>query len=545
MARMTGGQALVESILGHGIDTIFGLPGIQIDHLFNALYDAGNRVRVIHSRHEQGAAYMALGYAISSGRTGVYAVVPGPGLLNASAALSTAYASNAPVLCVSGQIPSPAIGRGLGLLHEIPDQLGILQRLTKWARRIDHPTLAPELVNEAFAQMRWGRVRPVALEMAMDVMAASAEVSLRDPAPSPPPPTPDPELIEQAAKLLGAAEQPLIMVGGGAVGAADVLLELAEAVQAPVVSQRGGRGVVSDCHYLGQSWPAGHRLWAEADVVLAVGTRLQQARMAWGEDEDLKIIRIDIDPVEITRLSKPAVGIVADAADGLRALFDALARHNRRRPSRRDELQALKSEVGAEIAKLEPQMSYLRVIREELPDDGFFVDELTQVGFAARLGFPVYEPRHFVSAGYQGTLGYGFATALGVQVAHPDKKVVSVNGDGGFMFTMPELSTAVQNNLGVVAIVFTDNAFGNVRRMQENLYGGRVIASDLHNPDFVKLATSFGAAGYRARSPDELRPVLHEALSNRGPSLIEVPVAQMAEPWHLVHMPRVRPRRRE
>ncbi len=544
MARMTGGQALVESILGHEVETIFALPGIQLDALFNALHDAGNRVRVIHSRHEQGAAYMAFGYAASSGRTGVFTVVPGPGLLNASAALATAYACNAPVLCLTGQIPSPAIGRGLGLLHEIPDQLGVLQRLTKWARRIDHPALAPELVSEAFAEMRRGRVRPVALEMAMDVMAASAEVTLCDPAPPPPPPTPDPEAVEQAAKLLGAAERPLIMVGGGAAGAAAEVLALAEMLQAPVIAQRGGRGVVSDRHYLSQSWPAGHRLWAEADVVVAIGTRLQQARMAWGEDDALKIVRIDIDPTEINRLSKPAVGIVADAAQAVRTLVDGLTAHNRKRASRRDELEALKSEIGAELARLEPQMSYLRVIREALPDDGFLVDELTQVGYVARLGFPVYEPRHFICAGYQGTLGYGFATALGVQVAHPDRKVISINGDGGFMFTMPELATAVQNDLGVVAIVFADGAFGNVRRMQAEQYGGRLIASDLHNPDFVKLAESFGAAGYRATSPEELRGVLDQALANRGPSLIEVPVGEMPEPWHLIHMPRVRPRRR-
>jgi len=544
MARMTGGQALVESILGHEVETIFALPGIQLDALFNALHDAGNRVRVIHSRHEQGAAYMAFGYAASSGRTGVFTVVPGPGLLNASAALATAYACNAPVLCLTGQIPSPAIGRGLGLLHEIPDQLGVLQRLTKWARRIDHPALAPELVSEAFAEMRRGRVRPVALEMAMDVMAASAEVTLCDPAPPPPPPTPDPEAVEQAAKLLGAAERPLIMVGGGAAGAAAEVLALAEMLQAPVIAQRGGRGVVSDRHYLSQSWPAGHRLWAEADVVVAIGTRLQQARMAWGEDDALKIVRIDIDPTEINRLSKPAVGIVADAAQAVRTLVDGLTAHNRKRASRRDELEALKSEIGAELARLEPQMSYLRVIREALPDDGFLVDELTQVGYVARLGFPVYEPRHFICAGYQGTLGYGFATALGVQVAHPDRKVISINGDGGFMFTMPELATAVQNDLGVVAIVFADGAFGNVRRMQAEQYGGRLIASDLHNPDFVKLAESFGAAGYRATSPEELRGVLDQALANRGPSLIEVPIGEMPEPWHLIHMPRVRPRRR-
>src|ERR1700756_2051684 len=178
MARMTGGGALVEMLRRHQVDTIFALPGVQNDALFVAFYDAGEALRVIHTRHEQGAAYMAYGYARASGKIGTYAVVPGPGLLNTTAALSTAYATNAPVLCISGQIPSDLIGRGFGLLHEIPDQLGILRTLTKWASRISHPTETGTLVNEAFRQLRDGRPGPVALEMPLDVMALSTEVAL-------------------------------------------------------------------------------------------------------------------------------------------------------------------------------------------------------------------------------------------------------------------------------------------------------------------------------------------------------------------------------
>src|SRR6266581_5034021 len=207
MARMTGGGALVEMLRRHGIDTLFALPGVQNDALFVALYDAGEALRVIHTRHEQGAAYMAFGYARASGKVGAYAVVPGPGLLNTMAALSTAYATNAPVLCISGQVPSDLIGRGFGLLHEIPDQLGILQTLTKWAARIDHPTQTGKLVNEAFRQLHDGRPRPVALEMPLDVMALESEVALPAVEAPPPAPVPDPELIGRAAALLAAATQ--------------------------------------------------------------------------------------------------------------------------------------------------------------------------------------------------------------------------------------------------------------------------------------------------------------------------------------------------
>ena len=199
MARMTGGGALVEMLSRHGVDTLFALPGVQNDALFVALYDAGEAIRVIHPRHEQAAAYMAFGYARASGKVGAYAVVPGPGVLNTTAALATAYATNAPVLCISGQIPSNLIGRGFGLLHEIPDQLSILQGLTKWAARINHPSEAGKLVNEAFRQLGDGRPRPVALEMPLDIMALEGEVALPGVEAPLPPPTPDPELIEAAA----------------------------------------------------------------------------------------------------------------------------------------------------------------------------------------------------------------------------------------------------------------------------------------------------------------------------------------------------------
>src|ERR1700674_2976684 len=219
MTRMTGGGALVEMLRRHQVDTIFALPGVQNDALFVAFYDAGEALRVIHTRHEQGAAYMAYGYARSSGKVGAYAVVPGPGLLNTTAALATAYATNTPVLCISGQIPSNLIGRGFGLLHEIPDQLGILKGLTKWAARINHPSETGKLVNEAFRQLGDGRARPVALDMPLDIMALESEVALPAVEAPPPAPLPDPELIEKAAALLAAARQPMIYVGSGAAAA--------------------------------------------------------------------------------------------------------------------------------------------------------------------------------------------------------------------------------------------------------------------------------------------------------------------------------------
>jgi acetolactate synthase-1/2/3 large subunit len=532
MARMTGGQALVKSLRNNGIDTIFGLPGVQMDATFNALYDEGNAIRVIHSRHEQGAAYMAFGYAHATGRVGAYTVVPGPGLLNTTAALATAYGCNTRVLAVAGEIPSTTKGRGLGQLHEIPDQLALIRGLTKSAESIDHPSDAPRAVNEAFRQLTSGRPRPVEVEMPWDVMASEAEVDLLEPVAATPPPPLDGERIEQAARLLGAAKNPMIFVGGGAIGAAEEVRQLGEMLQAPISSNRQGRGLVSDHHYLALSHLTARSLWPTADVVLAVGTRMQSQRMVWGIDDDLTVIHIDIDPTEIKRVSKPAVGIVADAKQALDALIPEVAKHNGARPSREAELTALKSGIIAELhERLGPQMSFIDVLRGALPEDGILVDELTQVGYVARVGYPVYQPRTFLTSGYQGTLGYGYATALGVKVAMPDRKVLSINGDGGFMYNVQELSTAVKHNIDVVAVVFADGAFGNVQRMQKELWGGRVIATDFANPDFVALAESFGVGAHKATTPAELSTALDAAFAETGPSLIHVPVGEMPDPW--------------
>ena len=315
-------------------------------------------------------------------------------------------------------------------------------------------------------------------------------------------------------------------------------------LQAPVITSRLGRGIIDDRHYLSQTQPVGHRLWSDADVVLGVGTRLQPQRMTWGTDPGLKIVRIDIDPTQMHRLGAPAVGLVCDAQDGLIELIKALETTNRKRSSREEELSRLRATVMAEIdSKLGPQMAFVKALREALPENGIVVDELTQVSYVARSTFPIYEPRTFIASGYQGTLGAGFPTALGAKVACPERPVLSLNGDGGFMYNVQELSSAAQHGIDVVAVVFNDGAYGNVKRMQEDLYGGRVIASDLRNPDFVKLAESFGLHGVRAEGPNALRAAVEEAFARAGTTLIDVPVGKMPEPWDVaIPMSRARPR---
>jgi acetolactate synthase-1/2/3 large subunit len=542
MTRMTGGQALVKSIIANGVDTIFGLPGVQLDWFFNALHDEGNNIRVMNARHEQGVAYMANGYAQSTGKVGAFAVVPGPGVLNTTAALSTAYAVNAPVLCVTGQIPSVHIGRDLGMLHEIPDQLGTLKGLTKWAERIDHSTDAPGKVNEAFRQLRSGRPRPVAIEMPLDQLAQSAAVELLPAAEGDPAPPVDDDAINAAADLLAEAKSPMIVVGGGVIGAEEELQELAEMLQSPVVANRNGRGALSDRHYLSCTMPTGYRLWPDTDVVLGVGTRMQPHRMNWVHPGGLKVIHVDIDPTELKRVGSPTVGICGAAKSTLAALIEALNRRAPKRASREEEMVALKGEVMAMLEdKLTPQMAWIRAIRAALDDDAIIVDELTQVGYVSRMAMPVYQSRTFLGSGYQGTLGAGFATAIGVKVANPDRQVLSVNGDGGFMYTASELATAVQYNIPLVAVVFADGAYGNVKRMQKNDYDGRMIASDLRNPDFVAFAESFGAVGMRADTPEQLTQTIGEAFRQNAPVIIETPLGDTPDPWGLVYPKAVRP----
>ena len=312
-------------------------------------------------------------------------------------------------------------------------------------------------------------------------------------------------------------------------------------LQAPVLSYRRGRGVMDDRDPLSVNLPLGHELWAEADAVLAVGTHLHMPLLQWGFDRDLAIVRVDADPDEPARIAKPKVALVGQAAPILQRLLDVLPANNARRPSRTDDMRERQARMRKRLAKLEPQLSYLAAIRAELPEDGIFIDEVTQVGFASRLAFPVHRPRTYVSPGYQDNLGYGFATALGAQDARRDVPVLSISGDGGFLFTANEMATAVRHRIPLVTIVFNDGAFGNVRRIQQERYGNRLIASDLANPDFVAFAESFGAAAMRVKDPDELRQALRRAFARRdGPTLIEVPVGIMPSPWEFIMMGRVR-----
>ena len=550
---MTGGMAIVEALIANGVDTVFGLPGAQLYPLFDALQHRSDRIRTVGARHEQACGYMAFGYARSTGRPGVFAVVPGPGMLNTCAAICTAHGCCAPVLLITGQVPSAFLGRGRGHLHELPDQLATLRSLTKWAARIERPADAPAILNEAFRQMLSGRPGAVAVEMAWDTMASVGHVEPLGAAAIPRAPAPSPSEVEAAAKLLATSMAPMLMVGSGAQHASEAVRALAEELDAPVAAFRGGRGIVAEDHELGVSSYAAFRLWPQTDALVAIGTRVEMPYMRWTGMMSLidrpqappHLIRIDIDPAEMRRLV-PHAGIVADADAGSRALLAAVRRLRGRKGTTkavvganqaRDRIAAAKAAARAAYSKVQPQLAYLDAIRQVLPREGVLVIEVSQMGFTSYFGFPVHAPRTYVSEGFQGTLGFGFPTALGVKVAHPDTPVVAMTGDGGFLFAVQELATATQYGIALITLVFNNGAYGNVLRDQQTAFANRVIGSVLDNPDFMLLARAFGIEGHRVTSPAQLGRVLAKTIKTPKPVLIEIEVPQGSEvsPWEFIH----------
>ncbi len=544
MKKMTAGEAMIESAIANGVDTVFGIPGAQIYPLFDGIYK--HNLNLIVPRHEQSAAYMAMGYAKSTGKTGTFAVVPGPGILNTTAALCTAMGNCSPVVGLTGQVPAPFVGRGRGHLHELKDQAGTLRSIIKDAFSIDRAEDTATVINRAYETVRTGRPGPVTVEMCWDTMATEARFASPAPVPADEPePEINPDSLKSAVEMIAKARKPMIMCGAGALHASEEVTALAELLNAPVTAFRSGRGVVSEDHLLGLSAVAARQLWDDCDLLIGIGSRLEMPYLRWNNymqyerkpSSGPQLIRIDIDPAQM-EIFAPDLGIVGDSAQVCRALYDLLITKAKPNPDRLDEIAQAKTVAWKALQSVQPQMAYLDVIRQVLPRDGFYVPELSQMGFTTWVGgLPVYQPRTYVEGGYQGTLGFGFPTALGVKVANPDKAVVSVSGDGGFMFGMQELMTAAEFNIGLVSIVVNNHSYGNVRRDQAMGFGSRFSGSELKTPDFVQLAESFGVRGYRVSSPQALKPLLAKCIELNQPCLIEIQSERGLEgsPWPFIH----------
>lgn len=538
--NVTGGQALVSALVQHEIKDIFLIPGIQLDWAVEALRQRGDALNLFIPRHEQSTTYMADGYYRVTGQVGTAMVVPGPGALNAGAGLATAYASNSKVLFITGQIHSSGMGKGCGLLHEIKDQTGFVRGLTKWNHLVGSPADIAPSVSEALSQVHQGRPRPVGLEIPHDYLssqvppsesqttvtasgkgASSANVTA---------------LIADAARLLTQARFPVLYVGGGIfpAEACEELQALAEKLNAPVVMSDNGRGALSDRHPLAMNALAGRAVFEHADVVLVIGSRFVDVltpTASWPAGR-IRFIHINIDADDLGAPRSPEIAIAGDAAEVLPQLTASVPRRNIL--SQQEALQ-VKAWAQSQIDLIEPQASYVRALRQAMPDDAIFVNELTQVGYLARIAFPVYSPRTYIGPGYQGTLGYGFPVALGAAVGAKGRRVVSITGDGGFGWNMQELATAQRYQLPVTLIVFNDGHYGNVRAIQRREFGAEV-AVELTNPDFGLLARAFGVAFESVDSPEALAGAVKQANSHQGPVMIEVKIGVVPSPWHLLRL---------
>jgi acetolactate synthase-1/2/3 large subunit len=540
MTQMTGGQAVVQALQREGVECVFGLPGVQIMGIYDAFYGQSD-VKLITVRHEQTTTYMADGYARVTGKPGVGLVVPGPGIQNASAALGTAYSCSSPVLLVAGQIESYLLGQDKGALHEINDQLDIVRPVTKWCQRVMKVENIPGAIHEAMRQMQTGRPRPTLVEVPPDVLATIADVTIPTPeryiALSP-----DQTNTQRAAELLATANKPLIWAGGGViVGDASAELQaLAEALGAPVATTPEGKGAIPEDHalalgvgYYGHGAPS--YAAPRADVILAIGTRLTgQMRGPTAPRAPQRLIHLDVDASVIGKNYPADIALVGHAKQGLQMLLEAV-RTQKATQARwpRQELEEIIRDNEAWVRQQAPlQCEIIGQLQQVLADDAVVVSGITNVGYWSHFALRVRRPRTYLSASYFATLGFAFPTALGAKVAAPSRQVVSLSGDGGFMYALPELATAVQYGINLVALVFVDGAFGASNNDQRTRYQGRVVGTNIHNPNFAQVAEAFGAKGMRAE-PDNLATALEEAFDANRPTLIEVPVPTMVPPFQI------------
>lgn len=531
---------MARQLAEEGVRHIFGIPGVQLDYATNGLSAYKDKIAFINARHEQTTTYAADGYARSTGRIGVALVVPGPGVLNAGAGLVTALACSSKVLLIAGQVPTRGLGRGLGLLHEIPDQSGILETLCRSSVLITDPGQVAGALHGAIVQLQNGP-GPVAVEIPPDVLSGRTDGPAIGAEPSGTPSPGSAADVALAAELLAAAHRPVIYVGGGAreAGAWDELPALAETLGAPLVASTNGKGAFDDRHRLATMPLAQHELLWRADAVLFVGSRTVSPRAG--------SLMVNPDAVQISLNNDEAAfgpprdftqTITGDARTGVAALtFLLTAQLGEDRACWADDLDDIRARAQDRLAGLEPQLSFTSALRDAMPDDTCLVNELTQVGYAARYALPVHHPRSYLDPGYQGTLGYGYPTAIGAAVGNPDRPVVSITGDGGFGYGMSEMATVMNYDLPLVCVLFRDDAFGNVQRMHKQQFDGVHHGTELMNPDMLTLAAAYGMDGFRAESPDDLRSMLSKAIDARKPALIDVPMGVTPDPWEAVMRP--------
>jgi thiamine pyrophosphate-dependent acetolactate synthase large subunit-like protein len=526
---MRGGVAAVKTLEALGVDTVFGIPGVHTLEIYDALVDSD--INHILARHEQGAGFMADGYARASGKPGVAVIITGPGITNVATPIGEAYTDSVPVLVLSSNVERNWADRMLGHLHDLSDQLGVMAAVTKWNDRVLEVGQIPASLATAFQQMTYGRPRPTHVEIPIDILAEFDEVNV-SPAPALNPPVPNSASVDAALDLIERSNRIVIYCGGGAMhnNASASIQALAEELGAPVLMSAMGKGALSDRHpySLGNNWERGNAvddLMKEADAVIVFGSKLgaqetDYQRMPMPE----RLIRVEIDQNEVLRNYGPAAPIVADAGETARALYSGLKQRGISKQCwNADEVQQVKRQA-LESCWGSKQQPYVDALRNAIPDDGILVNDMTMMAYVNNRRYPVYEPRTFFFPSGYGTLGYSLPAAIGAKVACPDKTVVAIMGDGGFQYTMQELATAAQFEISLPIVIFNDSTYTAVKEEQAAEHDRRFIAVDLKNPDFVALAHAYGIEAVRAESPEALQAAIEKAAQHNGPTLIDTPI---------------------
>lgn len=545
MARMTAARALVETLRAQGVDTIFGIISSHTMEIFDALYDHQDAIRFISTRHEQAAAMMADGYARVTGKPGVCLTSTGPGAANSMGGLGEAYDASSPVLTITSSAEEQLYERGLGTMHETKDQLGMLSTVTQHSVHIGRAQETPARVQEAFGLFCSRRPRPIAIEMPADVQGQEAETTIPGPVQHPAP-SADAAAVEEAAELLLAGKRVGVLAGTGVhrSGAGQALTRLVERLGAPVFTTAGGKGAIAEDHELSlgmyggeYNFPPGgledpRQTFANSlDVLLVAGSSLSYFRAkSQGLRQPPQLIHLDIDAEPMDKWYTAAVRLVGDAKTVLEQLNAAVAERADSGQSASGKEAGFAGEVGevrerirAYKRKTMPnETEIMEAIRGAAARDAIFVGD---VGICNHRGanycLEIYGQRSYLSPAWGG-LGFGFPAAAGAKAGVPDRQVICITGDGGFQFNIQELGTCVQYGLRPVILVFNDDAWGLLRHYQKSRGNGRYIASDLRNPDFARLAETYGAWGAQARSLPELVQALERALEADTAAVIDV-----------------------
>lgn len=520
---MTGAEALIESLRVNGVRPVFGIPSTHTLEIYRALGQATD-IGHVTTTHEQGAAFMADGYARTTGRPGVCIVTTGPGVTNAATAIAEAYSDSVPVLCITAHIPSEDIGRARGHSHELRSQESVLEGITDQSQLILSPDEVGPAVHDAFRRFRSGRPRPVCLAIPVDVQEAPT-VARIPPAPDDDPPTPDDSVLFRAVEMLESAERPGIVVGGGAVAAADQVVWLAVRIDAPVVTTLNGKGIIPTDHAMAASLAifrsAAHFL-EECDMVLALGTELSPADF-WTGPLRLggKLIHVDIDEEQIDVNHPVDLPVLGDVGDVARFIEGASRLVSRDGVERATEVRAAAEEEAQVMG--DPYVPWIRALRSAMPAESSLALDVAMVaGFGAYPFYDLRGPRTWMNPSGLGTLGYALPAAIGAKIARPGRAVAALVGDGGFMFTMSELMVAAQHRLALPVVIWNDRAFGEIHRLMRDR-GYEPFATDIHTPDLATLAAAYGAASVRVEEPEDLAVAVETALEADGPTLVEVP----------------------